>query len=730
MLSSTDDYDTEHAERALRDVTSGFAAFRPPRRVSVSQGAAENLFFKQPGGIPGAWKAESTPYMIEPIDMLASRKHEAVVFAGPARTGKTAGLLLGWMAHAVVNDPGDMAFIQMTKDKAREFSMTDIDRAIRHSPNLAAMMGSSQHDNVYDKMFRHGMLLKIAWPTVSNVSGSTYRYVAITELDRMDNANNVDGEGPLFDLIRKRTQTFLSRGMCLVESSPGIEIADPNWIAATPHEAPPVTGILGIYNLSDRRRWYWRCPACNHWFEPKPGIGLFGLPSEDTLLEIVREANLEQLATEHNRVLCPHCQSPIGPRAKYDLNLGGRWLREGEMLTAKNELVGTPRESSYAGYWLGGIPAAYQSWRSIILKYLQGLLAYATAGDEQPLKATTNTDQGMPHMSMLLREAKRGANDPASRRDATLQRYVCPDWTRFVIATVDVQGGTNARFIVQVQAVGPHRQKAIIDRYAITESLREGVDASNKAPIDPAAYAEDWDQITERVLRSTYRTPIENLEMRVRMVVVDSGGEQGVTDRAYAWYRRLRKQNLHARVMLVKGVGRNQKAMFPFIKESLVGARNGQEQGDIPLYLINTNTLKDVVHAGLRRSNPGPGYIHLPEWFPQAGLDELNAEVRQADGTWMQVRKRNETFDLLVYCEAGCLRLGADRIKWDANDIDSVPQWARPIAMNSDRLTREDRRELHENTLIERVVDEVPLPASQPVVRKPKRRVVRSSYLT
>jgi hypothetical protein len=73
---------------ALGDMCMGYSALKPPKRVSVSMGAAENLIIKQPGAAGGPWSGAETPYMIEPMDMLASRRHEAVVFAGPARTGK------------------------------------------------------------------------------------------------------------------------------------------------------------------------------------------------------------------------------------------------------------------------------------------------------------------------------------------------------------------------------------------------------------------------------------------------------------------------------------------------------------------------------------------------------------------------------------------------------------------------------------------------------------------
>lgn len=710
-----------HSARAEIDVFGAHSAFNPPRRIPISQGARENLYFKQPGGIPGPWSSDETPYMIEPMDTLASRRHEAVCFVGPARTGKTAGLMLGWMAHSVVNDPGDMLMISMTQDKSREFSKVDIDRAIANSEKLKDRIAGAQYDNTHDKMFVNGMWLKIAWPTASNVASSTYRYVAITDLDRMPNAENVDGEGPLFKLALKRTTTFMSRGMTLVESSPGIELSDPHWHPVTAHEAPPATGIVGIYNQSDRRRLYWRCPLCDHYFQASPGLDLFRLPSEDTLLEIVREANLEEIAAEHNRIVCPHCEGKIGPRSKQALNVAGRWLQDGLMLTHKNELVGKAQESSIAGFWLGGVSAAYQSWRSIVLRYLQGLRVLALTNDEETLRTTVNTDQGASYMPLALRKAAADNLDPANRLEEDMRRYVAPADTRVIIATVDVQGGIGARFIVQIHAIGPYREKWIIDRYEIKLSEREGI--GGKAPIDPARYVEDWDQITEQVMRKTYRTPFDNVELRVMMTVVDSGGEDGVTDRAYEWFRKMRQMGLANRVMLVKGVGRKSESNAPLVKVTLVGeVKNGSTvvmPADIPLHNLNSNRLKDIINNGLKRTAPGPGFVHLPKWLPMPQIDELKAEIRNPDGTWSQIRTRNETFDLLYYCEAGCLKLGLDRIDWTA-----PPHWAKPIMENRERLTREERREMQAS---ERV--EPPPKLEVPAPKVHTRRVASSRYM-
>ncbi|MCM4841582.1 phage terminase large subunit family protein, partial [Escherichia coli] len=66
----------------------------------------------------------------------------------------------------------------------------------------------------------------------------------------------------------KRTTTFMSSGMTLVESSPGRDVKDVKWRRTSPHEAPPTTGILSLYNRGDRRRWYWPCPHCGEYFQP------------------------------------------------------------------------------------------------------------------------------------------------------------------------------------------------------------------------------------------------------------------------------------------------------------------------------------------------------------------------------------------------------------------------------------------------------------------------------
>ncbi|MCV5870431.1 phage terminase large subunit family protein, partial [Escherichia coli] len=85
-----------------------------------------------------------------------------VIFVGPARTGKTIGLIDGWIVYTIVCDPSDMLVVQMTEDKAREHSKKRLDRTFRSSAAVKKRMSPRRNDNnVHDKTFRDGSFLKI-----------------------------------------------------------------------------------------------------------------------------------------------------------------------------------------------------------------------------------------------------------------------------------------------------------------------------------------------------------------------------------------------------------------------------------------------------------------------------------------------------------------------------------------------------------------------------------------
>ncbi|EMW22507.1 phage terminase large subunit family protein [Escherichia coli 2845650] len=647
----------ETAKAARTD--SGYI-LRAPRRMRVADAVAQYMRVPMGAGNSVPWDPLVAPYVIEPMNCLASREYDAVIFVGPARTGKTIGLIDGWGIYNVICDPADMLIIQMTEEKAREHSKKRLARTFRVSPEVVSRLSPNKNDNnVYDRTFLAGNYLKIGWPSVNIMSSSDYKCVALTDYDRFP--EDIDGEGDAFSLASKRTTTFMSSGMTLVESSPGRDVKDVKWRRTSPHEAPPTTGILSLYNRGDRRRWYWPCPHCGEYFQPCGDV-----------VAGFRDIADPVLASEAAYIQCPSCSGRIMPEQKRELNGRGVWLRDGESINADGSRYGDPRRSRIASFWMEGPAAAYQTLSQLVYKLLTAEQEYETTGSEETLKTVINTDWGLPYLPRASMEQRK--SELLEQRAEPVPSRSVPDGVNFLVATVDVQAGRHRRFVVQVTGYGSRGERWIIDRYNITQSLRGDSDGESQR-IDPASYPEDWDVLLTDVFHKSWPLASDpSQQMRLMAMAVDSGGEDGVTDNAYKFWRRCRRDGLGKRIYLFKGdsIRRAKLITRTFPDNTGRTGRRAQAAGDVPLWLLQTDALKDRVNNALWRDSPGPGYVHFPDWLGSWFYDELTYEERSSDGKWSKPgRGANEAFDLMVYAEALVILHGYEKIRWP-----DAPEWA------------------------------------------------------
>ncbi|HBD2926119.1 TPA: phage terminase large subunit family protein [Escherichia coli] len=631
-----------------------------PRRMQVADAVAQYMRVPMGAGNSVPWDPLVAPYVIEPMNCLASREYDAVIFVGPARTGKTIGLIDGWVIYNVICDPADMLIIQMTEEKAREHSKKRLARTFRVSPEVVSRLSPNKNDNnVYDRTFLAGNYLKIGWPSVNIMSSSDYKCVALTDYDRFP--EDIDGEGDAFSLASKRTTTFMSSGMTLVESSPGRDVKDVKWRRTSPHEAPPTTGILSLYNRGDRRRWYWPCPHCGEYFQPCGDV-----------VAGFRDIADPVLASEAAYIQCPSCSGRIMPEQKRELNGRGVWLRDGESINADGSRYGDPRRSRIASFWMEGPAAAYQTLSQLVYKLLTAEQEYETTGSEETLKTVINTDWGLPYLPRASMEQRK--SELLEQRAEPVPSRSVPDGVNFLVATVDVQAGRHRRFVVQVTGYGSRGERWIIDRYNITQSLRGDSDGESQR-IDPASYPEDWDVLLTDVFHKSWPLASDpSQQMRLMAMAVDSGGEDGVTDNAYKFWRRCRRDGLGKRIYLFKGdsIRRAKLITRTFPDNTGRTGRRAQAAGDVPLWLLQTDALKDRVNNALWRDSPGPGYVHFPDWLGSWFYDELTYEERSSDGKWSKPgRGANEAFDLMVYAEALVILHGYEKIRWP-----DAPEWA------------------------------------------------------
>jgi len=617
------------------------------------------------------WDKDLARLFHAPMRDLTKREYKSVVFVGSARTGKTFSLVQMFIAYTMLSDPVDMGIYLASESMTSYFSkkLFGVDM-MSDMPQLQEQIRAGGGDEtVYTKILRSGAIVSFGWPTVTQLAAKTFVRVILSDIDR---ARSVGNEGDFFTLAAKRTTTSMSRGMVLAESSPGRPIADPEYVPKSNHEPPPTTGILGLYANGNRQIVYGQCPHCDEYFPPNPDASAFHIDKELPRKEMIDKAFM----------ICTVCGGEIHHEHEIEFKRSGVWVGDGQEVDTDGVVHGELIHSTMASYWLVGWFAAFISWRQILVEYVDALSDYELTGNEDRLKTVYNTTFSAPYLE-YARRIDTSVVGVLMERAEPLERYIVPKEARVLLAAVDIQGGRQARFVVQVMAYGVHGERWVVDRYSI--AYRE-----DGGRVSPHSQIEDWDLLTQKVVNSTYRIEgSEDQEMRVYRTAVDSGGSAGTTERAYEWYRTLKKQGFSKRVQLIKG-GSEISYTSPIIKISYPDAttkadRYSGARGDVPLMILNTLLLKDAVKASMDREDIGSNYFHFSDWLTENWYKELTAEVR-TDKKWVSIASRNESFDLCVYSHSLWALLLGHQVKWD-----SPPSWCAPHEFNSEVMTREER---------------------------------------
>ncbi|UDY80381.1 putative DNA packaging protein [Achromobacter phage AXY1] len=659
----------DHIFTSLEDIFYDLSlVFTPAERLTVSQAAEKYRQVHQPGSYIGPWKNSTTPYMVEPCDIWSNRDVNKAAFCGPAQSGKTDSIIVNGVAYHIVCEPMDMVVYNPSMAAARDFSNRRIDRLHVHSKDVGKhiRIGTSA-DNVLDKTYINGMLLTLSWPSVTEFAGKPIGRAVLTDYDRMD--DDINGDGNPFDLAAKRTTTFGSFAMTFAESSPSRPILDPKWMRSGAHEAPPTTGILALYNRGDRRKWYWPCPHCENFFTP-----------DFSMLHYDKSAGSIPQIADTVYLKCPHCEEAISPDHRHGMNLKGMWLKEGQYVTPDRVVHGEGRKADMASWWLNGLAAAFTTWRGLVSEYLIAEEEYERTQDEGKLQTFFNTDLAEPYYPRAMLNDVRIPEELKARAEGLAKKRV-PHGVRFLVATIDVQKNM---FIYQVFGILPGEpfDMVLIDRDKIVYSKRVDDEADVEGQmqwVKPGTYQEDWDLITEHVLNKTY--PLDDDSGRVMGIKIagcDSGGKAGVTANAYAYWRKLKAAGEAQRFILLKGDPLpNRERVRITWPDSSDHKNMAAARGDVPVYMLNSNVIKDMLDGRLDCVTPGRGMIRFPDWLEDWFYDEMCAEIRTAKG-WEKKAKRNEAWDLSYYAIGVCLSrmIGIEKVDW-SNPMPWMADWDR-----------------------------------------------------
>lgn len=387
-------------------------------------------------------------------------------------------------------------------------------------------------------------------------------------------------------------------------------------------------------------------------------------------------------ASESARLECPSCRHLIHPDERMEMQQWGMWVKEGESINDKGHRVGTGRRTKTASFWLNGMAASFTNWAGLVHTYLTAEEEYQSTQSEEALKKFYNTDLGEPYLPKAIGE-ERMPEDLVARAEPLPEKMV-PAGVRFLVANIDVQKNM---FVVQVHGIMPGQpfDMVVIDRFQIRKSKRVD-EAGESLWVKPATYQEDWDLIIEEVMEKTYPLADDSgRRMAIKMTTSDSGGfskgkGESTTAMAYGFYRKLRKEGLHHKFHLVKGDGKpgNPRARITH-PDAQQKDKNSTARGDVPVMILNSNVIKDMLHARLDSMEPGKGMYRFPNWLPDWWYQEMCSEIRTPKGWEKREHAHNEAWDLSYYCIGVCISslMVVEKMDW-ANP----PKWAADWATN------------------------------------------------
>lgn len=363
---------------------------------------------------------------------------------------------------------------------------------------------------------------------------------------------------------------------------------------------PTVKGFSAVereFDKTDKRYYYVPCPHCGEH-------------------DIIKWKNIKYDPADPKntaKLLCEHCGCLIDEHHKTDMLARGEWRA-----TAVSQ-------NGTRGYHLSGLysPLGWKSWGDCAQEWVD---------------AQENVEKLQVFWNTVLGETweDRGDSLDPSLLGSRTEEYKAevPAGVRILTAAIDVQ---DDRLELKVKGYGEREES-----WLIAYSQHYG---------DPSQ-DDVWHEVDE-VLQHRFKVEGGGT-MGIDTTFVDSGGHH--SDSVYKFC----KARTTRRVFPLRGV---QQVGRPIISNP---SRNNKYR--VPLYNIGVDAAKDTVFARLKIEKNGPGRMHYPkaDWCDEEYFAMLTAERpvrkwvkrRGVVKEWVQMRPRNEAFDLEVYCLAALYTRG------------------------------------------------------------------------
>ena len=316
-------------------------------------------------------------------------------------------------------------------------------------------------------------------------------------------------------------------------------------------------------------------------------------------------------------LVCETCGGIMEERDKPRLLAGGAWRAT------------APGDGRTASFHISALCSPFVTWAEVAVEH------GAAMGDPARMQAWQNLMLGEPYEDLAAQPLAVGSL--AGRAEGWT---AAPSMVAVVVAGVDTQID---RIEVEILGVGLGDETWSLDYRVLLGDTAQ-----------PAVFEQLDALLRARIPR------MDGASLPIRAACIDSGGPA-----ALAVYNFVRDKG-HCSIWAVKGS--SQSGMPPWPRKP-----SWVNKGQVPLYVIGTDAIKDALAARLRVEQPGPGYCHFPVGRGLAYFEGLLSErpLRKfhkgvARRVWTPVGgARNEPLDCRCYAMAALEGLRAAALRLD-----------------------------------------------------------------
>lgn len=594
--------DKSEIQRAIR---RGLTPLAAPDPLTLCEWAEKHFYLSAESSyVEQKWVCY--PFQVALMNAISNDDIREVDFIKSARVGYTK-MILAAMLYMAEHKRRNQAIWQPTDDDSDDFVKTELEPALRDVITMRSVfpqyLARHKTNTLQQKKFVDSILF-----TKGGKAAKNYRRISI-DIGYLDEADafdrDVEKEGDPFTLAKKRTEgaTF------------------PKMVIGTTPKLKGFSNIEDRVQLAKMRlRFHIRCPHCCEWIPLQWGgkdapCGLKWVNGDpETVAHLCGECGALFTQADYLRVW----------RTNRWIGECGNWTEDGiHFFDPAGASIPTPEHVAFH-IWTAYSPQA--TWSDIVREFLAAA-EKARAGDMSKMKTFVNTTRGETWEEDV---EKTDSQALAARAEPYPLRTV-PLGGLVLVAGVDVQ---HNRFEVVVWAVGRGEETWVVDYMQI-----------NANPADET----DWDKL-DTYLQTSFPHAGGSV-LTIEAAAVDTGGHY--THQAYNFCR----QRGRRKVFAVKGDSQQGKPIKGRSSSQDVNWRGKVIKRGVKLWLVGTDTAKDLLHGRLQIVGSGPGAVHFSKDLPDEFYAQLTAEYRVLARTksgdqyrWIKPPgKRNEALDCTVY---------------------------------------------------------------------------------